>query len=152
MSVSICFVRSILQNKSQIINDYRARVDNHNDTSNRSDQYLNVYDALWSIGFVLHNSRQEIKTQGKTLENLTYGDANATDVFRKWALDLDFKSPNIGVREMGEVKWACEVVVQVQALHAATRCIVNSSASCQLGTVNTLFIHSFVSVLKSHIE
>lgn len=151
MSVSICFVRSILQNKSQIINDYRARVDNHNDTSNRSDQYLNVYDALWSIGFVLHNSRPEIKTQGKALENLTYGDANATDVFRKWALDLDFKSPNIGVREMGEVKWACEVVVQVQALHPVTHCIVNSSASCQLGTVNTLFIHSFVSVLKSHI-
>ena len=152
MSVSICFVRSILQNRSQIINDYRARVDNHNDTSNRSDQYLNVYDALWSIGFVLHNSRPEIKTQGKALENLTYGDANATDVFRKWAQDLDFKSPNIGVREMGEVKWACEVVVQVQALHPATHCIVNSSASCQLGTVNTLFIHSFVSVLKSHIE
>ena len=151
MSVSICFVRSILQNKSQIINDYRARVDNHNDTSNRSDQYLHVYDALWSIGFVLHNSRQEIKTQGKTLENLTYGDANATDVFRKWALDLDFKSPNIGVREMGGVKWACEVVVQVQALHPATHCIVKSSASCQLGAVNTLFIHSFVSVLKSHI-
>ena len=151
MSVSICFVRSILQNKSQIINDYRARVDNHNDTSNRSNQYLNVYDALWSIGFVLHNSRPEIKTQGKALENLTYGDANATDVFRKWALDLDFKSPNIGVREMGEVKWACEIVVQVQALHPATRCIVISSASCQLGTVNTLFIHSFVSVLKSHI-
>lgn len=126
-------------------------MDNHNDTSNRSDQYLNVYDALWSIGFVLHNSRPEIKTQGKALENLTYGDANATDVFRKWALDLDFKSPNIGVREMGEVKWACEVVVQVQALHPATHCIVNSSASCQLGTVNTLFIYSFVSVLKSHI-
>ena len=150
MSVPICFVRSILQNRSQIINDYRARVDNHNDTSNRSNQYLNVYDALWSIGFVLHNSRPEIKTQGKTLENLTYGDANATDVFRKWASNLDFKSPNIGVREMGEVKWACDFVVQVQALHPATHCIVNSSASCHLGIFHTLFIHLFVLALKSY--
>ena len=73
-------------------------MDTHNDTSNRSDIFLNVYDAVWSIALVLKNSRSELLKQGKTLENLTYGDANATDLFRKMAVNLDFETPNIGVR------------------------------------------------------
>ena len=82
-------------------------MDNFNDTSNRSNAYLNVYDALWSIAFVLDSSRSEIERQGKTLENLTYGDANVTDVFRKEAVKLNFKSPNIGVRGIEEVIRGC---------------------------------------------
>ena len=73
-------------------------MDTHNDTSNRSDIFLNVYDAVWSIARVLKNSRSELLKQGKTLENLTYGDANATDLFRKEAVNLNFETPNIGVR------------------------------------------------------
>lgn len=75
-------------------------MDSHNDTSNRSSLYLHVYDAVWSIAFVLDKSRAEIEGQGKTLENLTYGDANATNVFRTETVKLNFKSPSIGVREM----------------------------------------------------
>ena len=73
-------------------------MDTHNDTSNRSNAYLNVYDAVWSIAFVLDKSRTELQKQGKILENLTYGDPNATNVFRNIAEDLDFATPNIGVR------------------------------------------------------
>ena len=73
-------------------------MDTFNDTSNRSNSYLNVYDAVWSIAFVLNKSRSELQLQGKSLENLTYGDANAIDVFRRAAQNLDFGSPNIGVR------------------------------------------------------
>lgn len=73
-------------------------MDTFNDTSNRSNSYLNVYDAVWSIAFVLDKSRIELQQQGKILENLTYGDANATAVFRKEAKKLDFGSPNIGVK------------------------------------------------------
>ena len=75
-------------------------MDTVNSTSNRSNSYLNVYDAVWSIAFVLDNSRSELQKQGKILENLTYGDANATDVFRREAQKLDFKSPNVGVSEI----------------------------------------------------
>ena len=75
-------------------------MDTVNSTSNRSNSYLNVYDAVWSIAFVLDNSRSELQKQGKILENLTYGDANATDVFRRKAQKLDFKSPNVGVSEI----------------------------------------------------
>ena len=89
------------QNGSQIINDYRAKVDNGSDTSNRSSNALDVYDALWSIAFVLHNSRDELLRQGKSLENLTYGDVNATAVFRRHAQNLDFPTPSIGVRQEG---------------------------------------------------
>lgn len=89
------------QNGSQIINDYRAKVDNGSDTSNRSSNALAVYDALWSIAFVLHNSRDELLRQGKSLENLTYGDVNATAVFRRHAQNLDFPTPSIGVRQEG---------------------------------------------------
>ena len=73
-------------------------MDTFNDTSNRSNSYLNVYDAVWSIAFVLDKSRFELQQQGKILENLTYGDANATALFRKEAQKLDFGSPNIGVK------------------------------------------------------
>ncbi|KAL9951711.1 hypothetical protein ACROYT_G044433 [Oculina patagonica] len=86
------------KNGSQIIDDYRAKVDTHNDTSNRSDIFLNVYDAVWSIAFVLENSRTELLKQGKPLENLTYGDANATALFRKTAENLNFATPNTGKR------------------------------------------------------
>jgi len=48
----------------------------------------------------LNKSRTELEKQGKILENLTYGDANAADVFRREAQKLDFKSPNVGVREV----------------------------------------------------
>lgn len=75
-------------------------MDNGSDTSNRSNNFLNVYDAVWSIAFVLDQSRDELLKQGKTLENLTYGDTNATAVFRTLAEKLDFRTPNIGVREM----------------------------------------------------
>ena len=89
------------QNGSQIINDYRAKVDNGSDTSNRSSNALDVYDALWSIAFVLQNSRDELLRQGKSLENLTYGDVNATAIFRRHAQNLDFLTPSIGVRQEG---------------------------------------------------
>ena len=32
------------------------------------------------------------------MENLTYGDVNATAVFRRHAQNLDFPTPSIGVR------------------------------------------------------
>ena len=77
-------------------------MDNGSDTSNRSSVALNVYDAVWSIAFVLHESRDEILKLGTTLENLTYGDVNATAVFRRKAEKLDFNTPNIGVRQRWE--------------------------------------------------
>lgn len=75
-------------------------MDNGNDTSNRSGNFLNVYDAVWSIAFVLDKSRDELLKQGKVLENVTYGDTNATSVFRSKAKELDFATPNTGVRKL----------------------------------------------------
>ena len=72
-------------------------MDNGSDTSNRSSIFLNVYDAVWSIALVLDQSRDELLKQGKSLENLTYGDTNATAVFKRQAKKLDFPTPNIGV-------------------------------------------------------
>lgn len=90
-----------LQSRIQIIDEYKARVDNNNGTSNRTSNFLDVYDAVWSIAFVLDQSRTELlNMQGKVLENLTYGDANATALFRRYAVNLNFPSPNIGVRKI----------------------------------------------------
>ena len=89
-----------LQSRIQIIDEYKARVDNNNGTSNKTSNFLDVYDAVWSIAFVLEQSRTELlNMQGKVLENLTYGDANATALFRRYAVNLNFPSPNIGVRK-----------------------------------------------------
>lgn len=90
-----------LQSRIQIIDEYKARVDNSNGTSNKTSNFLDVYDAVWSIAFVLEQSRTELlNMQGKVLENLTYGDANATALFRRYAVNLNFPSPNIGVRKI----------------------------------------------------
>lgn len=89
------------QSRIQIIDEYKARVENNNGTSNKTTNFLDVYDAAWSIAFVLDQSRTELfNMQGKVLENLTYGDANATALFRRNAVNLNFPSPNIGVRKI----------------------------------------------------
>ncbi|XP_068676427.1 uncharacterized protein [Montipora foliosa] len=86
------------KNRSQIIADYNARVQNNDGTSNKSQNFLDVYDAVWSMAFVLDQSRAQLfHMQGKVLENLTYGDKNATAVFRRNAVNLNFPSPNIGL-------------------------------------------------------
>lgn len=75
-----------------ILKDYYARVDNGNVTSNRSDVYtaFKVYDAVYSIANVLHNSAEVF---AKSLEYVQYGNKNISELFYNETLKLNFFSP-----------------------------------------------------------
>lgn len=78
--------------------DYYTFVDSNTSTANRSRRALDVHDAVWSIAMVLHNSRRKLELLNKRLENLTYGDQEAVQLFYNETLKLNFPSLNM-VRE-----------------------------------------------------
>lgn len=81
-----------LQNTTQLEKDYFSRVDTVNSTSNRSADAWKVYDAVWSIAHVLKSSMSKL---GKPLENVTYGDPIAGQLFYNETVKLVFESPNM---------------------------------------------------------
>ena len=91
------------QNVSDILQDYYAVVDSDGSTANRSKKALDVYDAVWSIAMVLDKSRDKLKLLNKSLENITYGDADAAAIFYKEALALNFPSPSMVRLSLTEV-------------------------------------------------
>ena len=49
-----------------------------------------AYDAIWSIALTLHKSFPVLKARNKSLSNITYGDSETTELFKRVLRNLSF--------------------------------------------------------------
>ena len=49
-----------------------------------------AYDAIWSIALTLQKSSPILKARNKSFSNITYGDREATELFKRVLRNLTF--------------------------------------------------------------
>ena len=49
-----------------------------------------AYDAIWSIALTLHKSFPVLEARNKSLSNITYGDSETTELFKRVLRNLSF--------------------------------------------------------------
>lgn len=87
---SLCF-----QTAAELNNELMTHTKRMNYSINPFSSF--AYDAIWSIALTLQKSFPVLKARNKKLSNITYGDEETADLFRRVLRNLTFTGMSVSI-------------------------------------------------------
>ena len=95
VSIKLVFGSLCFQTAVELNNELMTEAKRMNYPSNPFSSF--AYDAIWSIALTLQKSSPFLKARNKSLSNITYGDLETAELFRRVLRNLTFTGMSVSI-------------------------------------------------------